>query len=81
VNVIPTFDPTAALSNVAVAPGPATSVTPLGSPEVAVVLNPVRTALVVPSNVLSPFGNKSMRCFNAAPSVRTNFVEKSVGAE
>ena len=73
--------PTAALSKIAVALGPATSVTPLGTPDVVVVLNPERTALVVPLNTLSPFGNNNIRCFSAAPSVKTNFVEKSVGAE
>jgi len=79
--VIPTSAPTALLSKVAVAPGPATSDTPLGRPEVAVVLKPIRTAFVVPSKTLSPSGNSSIRAVSDAPSVRTNLVEKSVGAE
>lgn len=79
--LIPTLEPTAAVSNDAVALGPATSVTPVGSPEAAVVLNPLRTALVVPSNARSALGKRSIRCVSAAPSVRTNLVEKSVGAE
>jgi hypothetical protein len=55
------------------------SVTPLGDPDEAV-LNPVRTALVVPSNVFSTLGNSNMRWVSEAPSVSTNRVEKSLGA-
>ena len=73
--------PTAELSNDAVAPDPATNVAPSGSPDAAVVLKPVRIALFVPSNVLLTVGKSNMRCVIAAPSVKTNFVEKSVGAE
>jgi hypothetical protein len=78
--VIPTFEPAAALSKVALACGPATSVTPVGSPEAVVVLNPVSTALAVPSAILSPLGKSSIRWVSEAPSVRTKLVEKSVGA-
>ena len=67
------------LSNVAVALVPATSDTPVGLPEVDVVLNPVNTAALVPSATFCAVGNSSMRCVIAAPSVRTNSVEKSVG--
>ena len=73
--------PTAVLSKDAVAPGPATSVTPVGSPEAAVVLKPVSIALFVPSKALLTVGKSNIRCVIAAPSVKTNFVEKSVGAE
>jgi hypothetical protein len=78
--VIPTLEPTPASSKVAVAPGPATRVTPLGTPEAAVLLKPLRTVLVVPSKDRLPFGKSSMRWVSEAPSVRTNRVEKSVGA-
>ena len=74
-------DPTELLSNVANAVGPATSVTPVGSPDVAVVLNPLSTALVLPSKTLVLLGNNNICCVKAAPSVKTNLVEKSVGAE
>ena len=67
------------LSNVAVALVPATSDTPVGLPEVLVVLNPLNTAALVPSATFCAVGNSSMRCVIAAPSVRTNSVEKSVG--
>ena len=67
------------LSNVAVALVPATSDTPVGLPEVVVVLNPLSTAALVPSATFCAVGNSSMRCVIAAPSVRTNSVEKSVG--
>ena len=67
------------LSNVAVALVPATSDTPVGLPEVVVVLNPLSTAALVPSATFCAVGNTSMRCVIAAPSVRTNSVEKSVG--
>jgi hypothetical protein len=67
------------LSNVAVALVPATSDTPVGLPEVVVVLNPLNTAALVPSATFCAVGNSSMRCVIAAPSVRTNSVEKSVG--
>ena len=69
--------PAAASSNVAVAWGPATSVTPVGRPEAVVVLNLVSTAIVVPSATLVAFGNISIRWVSDAPSVST----KSVGAE
>ena len=67
------------LSNVAVAFGPATSDTPVGVPEVPLVLNPLSTAALVPSATFCAVGNSSMRCVIAAPWVRTNSVEKSVG--
>ena len=67
------------LSNVAVALVPATSDTPVGLPEMVVVLNPLNTAALVPSATFCAVGNSSMRCVIAAPSVRTNSVEKSVG--
>jgi len=67
------------LSYVAVAPVPATRETPAGVPDVAVVLNPLRTAALVPSATFCAVGKSSMRCVIAAPSVRTNSVEKSVG--
>ena len=73
--------PTAVLSNVAVAPGPATNVTPAGRPDAAVVLKPVSTAVLVPSKTRLTVGNNSIRWVIAAPSVNTNSVEKSVGAE
>ena len=61
--------------------GPVTNRTPAGTPDAAVALKPVRTARVVPSAALSPFGNNSIRAVSDAPSVRTNLVEKLVGAE
>ena len=67
------------LSNVAVAFGLATSDTPVGVPEVPLVLNPLNTAALVPSATFCAVGNSSIRCVIAAPSVRTNSVEKSVG--
>ena len=73
-------DPTPPLAKAAVAPGPATNVTPVGVPEAAVVLKPVSVVLVVPSKTLSPLGNKSIRWVSAAPSVRTKLGLKSVGA-
>jgi hypothetical protein len=72
--------PTAESSNTAVAPGPATSDTPTGRPEPGVVLKPVRIALLVPSNTLSPLGKSSIFWLSAAPSVSTKLVEKLVGA-
>ena len=71
--------PSPVLSNVAVAFGPATSDTPVGVPEVPLVLNPLNTAALVPSATFCAVGNSSMRWVIAAPSVRTNSVEKSVG--
>ena len=79
--MIPIPEPTALLSKDAVASGAATNVTPAGTPEIAVVLKPVRTALFVPSKVLLAVGKSSIRCVIAAPSVNVNLVEKSVGAE
>jgi hypothetical protein len=58
--VMPMSDPTLELSKVAVAPGPATKVTPTGTPETEVVLNPVRVVAVVPSKTLSPSGKTNM---------------------
>ena len=71
--------PAPVLSNVAVALAPATSETPVGVPDVAVVLNPLSTAALVPSATFCAVGNSSIRWVIAAPSVRTNSVEKSVG--
>ncbi len=68
-------DPTAALSKTAVAPGPATKVTPVGAPETPVLLNPERIAAVVPSKTLSPLGNTSMCWVSVAPPVRVNSTE------
>ena len=68
--------PTAAVSKLALADGPATSVTEFGTvPEVAVLLNPDRVAVVPPLNVLSSTpGYTSMYCVNVAP-VRIKLVE------
>jgi hypothetical protein len=74
---MPTPVPAAALSNTALAPGPATRVTPAGTPEPR---KPVRTAAVVPSDTLLPSGNSSMRWVSVAPSVRVKWIPKSVGA-
>jgi hypothetical protein len=71
--------PSPALSNVAVASGPATSDTPVGVPEVPLVLNPLSTAVLVPSATFCAVGNSNMRSVIAAPSVSTNSVVKSVG--
>jgi len=67
------------LSNVAVASEPATSDTPVGVPDVPLVLNPLSTAALVPSATFCAVGNSSIRWVIAAPSVSTNSVEKSVG--
>jgi hypothetical protein len=53
---MPTPVPAAALSYVAVASGPATSVTPVGKPLTDVLLNPDNTAVVVPSAALVAAG-------------------------
>ena len=71
--------PSPVLSNVAVAFGPATSDTPVGTPDVPLVLKPLSTTALVPSAVFCAVGNNSIRCVIAAPSVSTNSVEKSVG--
>jgi hypothetical protein len=65
--------PGAALSYVAVAPGPATNVTPMGRPDVAVLLNPERVAAVVPSAVLVALGKTSMYSVSADPKVSVKF--------
>ena len=71
--------PASALSNVAVALLPTTSVTPLGSPDVSDALKPLSTAALVPSATFCADGKTSIRCAIAAPSVSTNSLEKSVG--
>ena len=71
--------PTLALSNVATAAGPATNVTPIGSPLAAVLLNPLSVATVVPSKILSAAGNSNICWFRVAPRVSVNFGRKSVG--
>ena len=53
--------PSPVLSNVAVASGPATSDTPVGVPEVPLVLNPLSTAALVPSATFCAVGNSSIR--------------------
>ena len=71
VNVMRLFAPASGEVKFALAPGPATSVTPTGLP-----FSPDRVVVVVPSNALSPpAANTSMRWLNVAPSVRVNFVE------
>jgi hypothetical protein len=64
------FVPTPGSSNVAVLPGPATRVTPLGNPLAAVLLKPVRVVIVVPSKTLLPSGNTSMCNVTVAPPVK-----------
>ena len=71
--------PTVAESKVALAPGPVTRVTPVGSPETAVVLKPERVVAVPPLNTRLPSGNSSIRCVSAAPSVRVKRVAKAEG--
>ncbi len=74
VKVIGLATPTAAVSKVAVAPGPATSVTPAGVP-----FNEVKVAAVVPSNALfAPSGKTSMRAL-IGPPVPVKLGVKSVG--
>ena len=63
--------PTAALSNVAVLPGPATKVTPKGFS-----ISPESSAEGVPSNILSPpVAYTNIFCFRVEPPVNTNLVE------
>ena len=62
-------------SNVATAPGPATKLTPVGTPEATVVLNPLSVVAVVPSNVLPPSGKTNMCWVSVAPPVNTKAVE------
>ncbi len=65
--------PAAALSNVAVAPGPATNVTPTGRPEIAVLLKPESVATVVPSAVLVALGKTSMYSVSVEPRDKVKF--------
>jgi len=60
---------------VAVAPGPAIKVTPVGRPEVAVLLNPESVAAVVPSKTLVALVKTNMNSVKVAPSVKVKFVE------
>jgi hypothetical protein len=68
--VIPMSVPGPALSKTAVAPGPATRVTPAGTPEARVLLNPARVAVVVPSKTLVDAGKTSMNWVSVAPPVK-----------
>jgi ABC-type Fe3+-hydroxamate transport system substrate-binding protein len=72
---MPMFGPTAAVSKTAVAPAPATKVTPVGRPEVVVLLNPERVAAVVPSKTLVALGKTNMNCVSVAPEVKVNLGE------
>ncbi len=67
-------DPTAEELKSAVAPEPATSVTPVGES-----FNPDRVVAVVPSKTLSPIGNTSICSVSVAPVVKVKLPEKSVG--
>ncbi len=62
--------PAAELSYAALAFGPATRVTPAGTPLAAVVLKPASVAVVVPSKGLLAAGNTNMNCVRVAPLVR-----------
>ena len=72
---MPTSAPTPALSKLAVAPGPANRLTPVGRPDAVVVRKPVSVVAVVPSKTRPPSGNNNMRWVRVAPSVRTKWIE------
>jgi hypothetical protein len=68
--VTPMPTPTFGSSKTALAPGPATRMTPVGAPEATVLLKAERVVAVVPSKTLSASGKTSMNWVNVAPLAR-----------